>query len=39
MYNKNNKGPRMDPWGMPHLIVLESERIPLTIVFCVRCDK
>ena len=25
MYNKNNNGPRIDPWGTPHEINLENE--------------
>ena len=25
MYNKNNNGPRIDPWGTPHEINLEDE--------------
>ena len=25
MYNKNNNGPKIDPWGTPYLMYLEEE--------------
>ena len=28
IYNKKSKGPRMDPWGTPHLILLRSDWHP-----------
>ena len=28
IYNKKNKGPRIDPWGTPHSIVLRSDSHP-----------
>ena len=29
IYNKKKSGPRIDPWGTPHLISLEDDWIPL----------
>ena len=29
MYNKNNNGPKIDPWGTPYLMYLEEELKPL----------
>ena len=29
MYNKNNKGPKTEPWGTPQVIDFKSEDNPL----------
>ena len=39
MYDKNNSGPRVDPWGTPHVTKRISEQIPFTVVHCFRFVK
>ena len=39
IYNKNNNGPRMVPWGTPHVNVQLLDSDPFTEHFCVRFSK
>ena len=39
LYIKNNKGPRMDPWGIPHVIGWKLDKVPFTYVHCLRTVK
>ena len=39
IYNKNNKGPRTDPWGTPQVTDRESESWPLTHTNCSLLDR
>ena len=34
IYRRNRIGPRMEPWGTPHLIILVEELTPLYVVNC-----
>ena len=36
VYNMKNKGPRMDPWGTPHLMVCVEEHVWLIWTNCRR---
>ena len=38
-YNKNKRGPRIDPWGTPQVTGNESELWPLTFTNCSLWDK
>jgi hypothetical protein len=39
MYIKNDNGPKMLPWGTPHVIVPASDEIPLLCTYCFLSDK
>ena len=39
IYNKNRRGPRMDPWGTPQVIERESELWPFILTNCSLLDK
>ena len=39
MYKRNNKGPRVDPWGIPHVISICDESNPLMETNCFLLDK
>ena len=40
MYNKNNNGPRMDPWGAPDVTGSQLESLPfITIRWCPHVKK
>ena len=36
IYRRNSKGPRIEPWGTPHVIIPESDSTPFTQHFCLR---
>ena len=35
-YRRNNKGPRVDSWGTPHVIVFMLEETPCRESYCLR---
>ena len=39
MYNKNNNGPKIDPWGTPHVILFTWDDTPLYVTYYLRLDK
>ena len=39
IYSKNNRGPRMDPWGTPQVIERESELWPFIHTNCSLLDR
>ena len=39
IYNKNNNGPRTDPWGTPQEMALNLGSASFTIVFCFLCER
>ena len=39
IYNKNKSGPRIEPCGTPHVILLSFEMKPFTSDFCERSLK
>ena len=36
MYNRNNNGPNIDPWGTPHVILFTGDDTPLYVTNCLR---
>ncbi|KAH3855853.1 hypothetical protein DPMN_098423 [Dreissena polymorpha] len=36
---KNNKGPRMEPWGTPQEMFSDDEKVPDTSTSCFLSDK
>ena len=36
IYRRNNKGPRVDSWGTPHVIVFMLEETPCRESYCLR---
>ena len=39
MYNRNNNGPNIDPWGTPHVILFTGDDTPLYVTNCLRLDR
>jgi hypothetical protein len=39
IYSRNKIGPKMDPWGTPHVITLICECIPLKFTNCCLFDR
>ena len=39
IYTKNNKGPKMDPWGTPHLMFINLYCSLLYVTYCFRFIK
>ena len=39
IYNKNNRGPKTDPWGTPQVIGNEEEEWPLTVTYCFLSNR
>ena len=39
MYNRNNNGPRIEPWGTPVVIISKGDFMLLNSTYCCLCIR
>ena len=39
IYSKNSRGPKIDPWGTPHVIFKKDVFCPSTSIYCFLSER